>query len=154
MLLRIEDWKVKETSENVKHLTAVINQITPCYVKGKYIYYQMLIPDGDYKNYSLEWYNRNLVLLNFIRYLWNSAAEDNKVQGDFLAVSVFFETLKKSRYKDSFKKLSKANKEYSEAWFSLFGGYSPGHSCIQKGSKILSTVDFLKNKESAQNFFK
>lgn len=47
----------------------LINKITPCYIKDGYLYYKIIGDDREY-------YDRNLFILNFIRYLWNVPDED------------------------------------------------------------------------------
>lgn len=155
MLLRIKDWKEPETKQHAAMLVNLINKITPCYLKRGCIYYQMIVPEEINDKYWVEYYDRNLVLLNFIRYLWCDLDVNRPPELKNIPYELeFFKALAKSRYKDPFKRLSKANAIYSEYWFAKKGAYySPGHSNIQEGNKILSTAEFLKSRNSASTMF-
>lgn len=155
MLLKIKYWEAPETKQYAAMLVNLINKITPCYLEDECIYYQMIVPEKINDNYPQKYYDRNLVLLNFIRYLWSDlSVERPPALKDIPYELEFFKALAKSRYKDPFKRLSKANAIYSEYWFTKREqSYPPGHSNIQKGNKILSTAQFLESKRFASNMF-
>ena len=136
--LYIKGFECKETIQYLELIVGIINKITDCSVvtidNVKYIKFKFLIT-----------YNQSLALLNFIRLLWYSPiryyADKNK---NFSLI--FFQNLKKTRYKDPFAKLCKANaKAHEEYPFRVDAGHS---NCYElnngKQIKILSTDDLLK----------
>jgi len=94
----IVKYKEKETLKYVDLVVGIVNQITPCEIvklKGRHhIKYKLL-----------DTYGQNLVVLNFIRYLWHTPG------GEYFDRDKFFTTLKNSkRCKDPLKRLLWANK--------------------------------------------
>lgn len=146
----IDEFEVPRTKDHIDRLVKIVNEITPCELvtinKKKYIKFKML-----------ETYDQSLVVLNFIRNLWyepipymTSSKEYAEKEG--LYTDAFFETLKKSRFKDPLKKLTKANKVACEK----AGAKSYyGHSNFNIASKlnIKETSQLLKYKgESTSGF--
>lgn len=146
VVLRIERWKDKSTEKYAKLLTSIINQITPCKIYRGFIYYT-LIGNGTPVWSAKHYYDRNLILLNFIRYLWHN-------YGDSV---VFFKALEESKEKDPFKRLSEANLKNS-----IFYGqdenryfyFTPGHSNIDTRQKSLISLEtFLNYTGNCTGFF-
>lgn len=137
----ITQYDEKETKEYQKLLVSLINKITPCvFLKRQnviYIKYQLL------ENH----YNRNLVLLNFIRNLWDNPLfpyNENYTKK-------FFESVKKSKKKDPLEILTEANMIACEGTKILHAD----HSNAAKNTKIKTSEDLL-NKESdiqSTNYF-
>lgn len=139
-LLYIEGFQDEKTQSEIDRLVQTINEITPCKVvtiKNKeYIEFQML-----------QTYDQSLVLLNFIRNLWhipggsiyNITTRKNEIQFPNYT-ETFFSVLKKSRYKDPLKRLTKANLEACPE-----KAQSVGHSNVhaKERLKIKSTKDLL-----------
>lgn len=151
--IRISKWKCPETKKYAKLLTRLINKITPCYISEGYIYYKLLTGEDTW-----EWYDRNLFVLNFIRYLWNFP-DKNYGNLDFdtysiTASTVFFTELAKSRYRDPMMRLTKANKLATAVYTGgIDNGYRPGHSNINSKAKTLSTEFVLMNEVEASKIF-
>lgn len=148
VVLRIERWKDKSTEKYAKLLTSVINQITPCKIYRGFIYYTLIgngIPGWSADCY----YDRNLILLNFIRYLWNNP-------GSSVA---FFKKLEESKEEDPFKRLSEANLETSAVYRKamkpyLYASNTPGHSNIDSRQKSLISLEtFLNYTGRCTGFF-
>lgn len=130
----INNFRLKETKKYIPLLIKYINKITPCSLETinnvEYIKFQLL---GTY--------DQSLILLNFIRNLWYSPdvtydyyngkkefGTDKKFYFNY-----FFENLKKSKYREAFKRLTYANKRASE----LIKCYSSlGHSNLGNGEKL------------------
>lgn len=106
----IERFREPETEKYIKLLLNIINKITPCKI--------VKINKVEYIKYTLiSGYDNNLILLNFIRNLWNCPLQYAYVSGyngknmlkDYTLV--FFETLSKIEEKDPLKMLIEANIE-------------------------------------------
>lgn len=146
LTLKIDEWKDKSTKKYAKLLTSVINEITPCKISRGYIHYT-LIENGIRYNY----YDRNLILLNFIRYLWHN-------YGDSV---VFFKALEESKEEDPFRRLSEANlknnifyKEEEARRGNLWIYPNPGHSNIDTRQKSLISLEtFLNYTGNCTGFF-
>jgi len=117
----IDDYRVTETSKYVNLLVKIINKIQPC----------ELITQGD-KTYicytRIGLYNNDLILLNFIRNLWNEPISGYSV--------AFFEELSKLETKklSAMEKLLTANRIACEKAKST---YSYGHSNCHKFAELV-----------------
>lgn len=146
----IDEFEMPRTKDHIDLMVKIVNEITPCELvtinKKKYIKFKML-----------KTYDQSLVVLNFVRNLWfepipfmTGSKEYNAKVG--LYTDTFFETLKKSRFKDPLKKLTRANKVACEK----AGAKSYyGHSNFNIASKlnIKETSQLLKYKgESTSGF--
>lgn len=93
----IDDYRYKDTEEYIELIVKVINEIQPCKLiehEGKtYI---------EYKLIGL--YNNDLILLNFVRNLWNEHQP-----GYSLAFFKKLKTLRNSKKYTAFEKLTAAN---------------------------------------------
>lgn len=100
----IYDFEREETIKYVPILVKIINRITPCEIveinDKKYIKFKLI---------SNKYYDQNLVILNFIRNLWNEPSRfyvKNELKTYY---QCFFQALAKSRYKDPLERLTQAN---------------------------------------------
>lgn len=138
----ITDYDNEHTRKYQKLLISLINEITPCTFltrqKVKYIKYELM--SGGY--------NKNLVLLNFIRNLWSNPRYSENI--DY--TKIFFETLEKSNKKDPLEMLMEANIKACEGL-----KYAPGHSNVNpvKDMKIKNKKQLLESKDlpSTVSFF-
>lgn len=141
----IDNYETEETKDSIDLLLKLVNEITPCSIVN--------IKDKDYIEYKLlEHYDQNLILLNFIRNLWNEPGIGH-LEGKGAPFvpdysTIFFDVLKKTRYKDPLKKLTHANKKASVNY--KLNGYGPGHSNVQgydelKIKDVKSLMDFKGN---------
>lgn len=142
----IDRYEREETVEYVPILVKELNKITPCSVveegNKKYIKFQLLPT-----------YNQSLVLLNFIRNLWHNPKDYNWKNKDMNTVyfHVFFETLKKSRYKDGLKRLTTANKKACEASKAISAGHSNMHPANLL--KVKDSESLLSYKGQSTDYF-
>lgn len=146
----IENYETEETKDSIDLLLRLINEITPCNIvtinKKNYIEYKLL-----------KTYDQNIVLLNFIRNLWNKPGVANeKGEGAEYAkdyTDIFFKTLAKTRLKDPLKRLTQANKEASINY--KIEGFGPGHSNVHnyKDLKIKDTQSLLEFKGNSTRTF-
>lgn len=121
----ISEFEDESTKKYIKLLLRLINKITPCTIVDGYIRFE-LMPT----------YNQSLILLNFIRNLWN---EPNSYEG---YSEKFFKALVKGRMEDPLARLTNANKIACTEIRSL---YSPGHSNCHPGGKLkVKTTDDLR----------
>lgn len=134
----IGDYERKETIVYAVHLINLINKITPCELvtikNKKYIKFRLL-----------KTYDQNLLLLNFIRNLWHSG--DDAGWGEFDVDNchsiIFFKKLISLRSKDTFTRLTRANKY---ACIEKKIKYCPGHSNLNCGAKLkIKTTEELVN---------
>lgn len=146
----IDEFEMPRTKDHIDRLVKIVNEITPCEIitinKKRYIKVKML-----------ETYDQSLVVLNFIRNLWyepipfaiGSKEYEAKVG---LYTDTFFEILKKSRFKDPLKRLTKANKVACEkAGAKSYYGHSNFN--IADKLKIKEKEQLLKYKgESTSGF--
>ena len=131
----IEKYETEQTKDSIELLLQLVNEITPCNIvtieKKNYIEYKLL-----------KTYDQNIILLNFIRNLWNRPGISNtNGEGPDYAkdyTDIFFKTLAKTKFKDPLSKLTKANKE---ACINYKVTYGPGHSNVHG-------YDDLKIKDS------
>lgn len=138
----IKDFECEETQKYIPLIIELINKITPCSIvtinRIKYIKFKLL-----------ETYDQSLILLNFLRLLWYDPKE---VYGKSSFSLSFFRYLSKSRYKDPFKRLTKANKIANEE--QSYRYHIKGHSnCFGRNAfgesykfLILETKDLLNFK--------
>lgn len=130
----IFDFRDKATEKYIPVLVKTMNEITPCSL--------VTIDNVEYIKFKLfGTYDQSLVLLNFIRNLWNVPGACT------LNYNItFFETLKKSRYKDPFKRLTKANMVACKLYYQSKG--TVGHSnCHGSGFLVIRDLNHLmKNK--------
>ncbi len=128
----ITNYEESETKKYQKLLVGIINEITSCtFLKREnvvYIKYKLLKND----------YNRNLILLNFIRNLWDnplySAGKDY--------TKTFFEALENSKKKDPLERLTEANMIACK-YYPMMGS---DHSNAAKNVKVKSTKQLLDHK--------
>ena len=153
----IAKFKEPETEIYIKHIVGIINKVTPCKLvsikKTVYIKYKLLKD-----------FNKDLILLNFLRNLWNinnipydkliilKNVERTEIQLQY--TSIFFKTLKSNfkMYKDPVQRLTHAN---FIACKSLEITNSPTHSNVHKYDllKIKDTKSLLESKvHSTMNF--
>lgn len=130
-IIYIEQFTFPKTSHNIPLLLSLINKITPCEI--------VKINDVEYIRYKLiKTYDQNLILLNFIRNLWNAEIKGYN--------ELFFMYLKEgSSYQDPLEILTDANKK---ACVNICTKYSPGHSNIHLANelKIKNTKQLLGYK--------
>lgn len=138
----IDEFEIPKTKNYIDLMVKIVNEITPCELvtidNKKYIKFKML-----------DTYDQSLVLLNFIRNLWFEPIPymyDSKEYDDKVGIytDTFFETLKKSRFKDPLKKLTKANKVACEK---VGAKNYYGHSNYNIASKLK-----IKNKDELLNY--
>lgn len=138
----IENFEKKETIEYLPLLIQYINKITNCEIVEKsgkkYIKYKLI-----------EGYDNNLILLNFIRNLWNTPSikyftKKSEYANENYSI-VFFNFLKDSKKEDALEALTEANKK---ACTKLEITNSPGHSNVHDYNllKIKKTEDLFKYK--------
>lgn len=146
----IDNYKTEKTKNDIKFLIDLINEITPCSI--------VKIKNKDYIEYKLlETYDQNLILLNFIRNLWNhpGVSHTEGAQEPPLPnyIDIFFDELKKSEYKDPLQKLTDANKkacvDYRECNYGL--GHSNVHTA--KDLTIKDSKSLLKFESSSTRLF-
>lgn len=120
----IEQWKQPETEKFAPLLVSIINQITPCEIEGEFIKIRLL-----------DTYKRSLLLLNFVRNLWNEPLPTY--------AAAFFKALQETEEIDPLAKLTYANKVACGEWKSI---YPPGHSnvCPPASLKIRMKADLFK----------
>lgn len=127
-------FRSKETEQYIPLLIKYINKITPCSLET--------INNVEYLKFQLlNTYDQSLILLNFIRNLWYSPDVtydyyDYKKQFEKdkkFYFHYFFENLKKSKYREAFKRLTYANKKASELINSFSGS---GHSNLGNHQKL------------------
>jgi hypothetical protein len=89
------------TEKHIPKLLSIINEITPC---------ELVTIDGmEYIQYKLlPFYNQNLLILNFIRYLWYIPEEVDDAE---VIQSTFFNKLYSDIYTDPISILTYSNKE-------------------------------------------
>ena len=152
----IDSFVEELTKKNIRYLLNLINQITPCKLatvnKKQYIKYKLL-----------KRYDNDLVLLNFIRNLWNAQpiyhltkknanVQESKEAGENY-IKHFFITLRSNRklYKDALERLTHAN---FEACKIVGTAGSIGHSNIHNinSLKIKNTQQLLENSYTATQF--
>jgi hypothetical protein len=146
----ISQFDCPETAKYQDLLIGLINEITPCSfetVNGvKYIKYR-LMDAGAAEGIFLGQYNKNLILLNFIRNLWHEPPSGGGLKAGYLAR--FFTALAKSdeKYKDPLQRLTWANKEACEFNKTPYK-YSPGHSNVHESHtlKIKTTAQLMAFK--------
>lgn len=149
----IAKFKEPETEIYIKHIVGIINKVTPCKLvsikKTVYIKYKLL------KNYD-----RDLILLNFLRNLWNKnnitydklqnlkPVEIKELQLQY--THIFFKTLKSNfkLYKDPVQRLTHANYIACKA-LNILG--TPTHSNVHKYTilKIKDTKSLLESQFSS-----
>jgi hypothetical protein len=137
-LMYISKFRKPATEKYIPLLLRVINKITPVKL--------VTINNVEYIEFKLlKTYDQNVVLLNFIRNLWDEpVAEYTKT---------FFETLENSKFKDMLAKLCNANIHASKHYTSK---YRPGHSnCLSYGQNgfLKVTQDLLEYKGNNTNEF-
>ena len=150
-IIYISNFRRTQTEKDIPLLIQLINEISPCEL--------VTINNIEYIKFQLlKTYDQSLILLNFIRNLWNhpGVSHTEGAQQPFLPkyIDIFFDELKKSKYQDPLQKLTDANKkacvDYRECSYGL--GHSNVHTAkdlIIKDSKSLlqskisSTRDFL-----------
>ena len=155
--IHIAKFKEPETEIYIKHIVGIINKVTPCKLvsikKQVYIKYKLLKD-----------FNKDLILLNFLRNLWNinnipydkfmtlKNVERTEIQLQY--TSIFFKTLKSNFkiYKDPVQRLTHAN---FIACKTLEIINSPTHSNVHNYTqlKIKDTKSLLESKvHSTMNF--
>lgn len=144
----IADFDDPMTQKYQQTLFNIINEITPCEV--------VEIPQdhGDIlrratrfiKFRTLETYDQNLVVLNFIRNLWYNPLSYYVVQGKENYTIKFFEFLEGAARtnSDPLVKLTWANKSALEIINCVYG--SPGHSNVHAKLKIKTTAQLKAYK--------
>lgn len=142
-IIYIEKYEEEEQKEHVDLLLSIINRITPCKIT--------VIDDKKYIEYHLiEGYDNNLILLNFIRNLWNEPYHNYS--------TYFFKYLKSSRYKYPLAKLTDANikacKQVEVDGNKIFR-YGPGHSNVNQPDKMVikNTKDLIGVKFNCTTTF-
>jgi len=146
----IDNYKTEKTKDNIKSLIDLINEITPCSI--------VKIKDKDYIEYKLlKHYDQNLILLNFIRNLWNHPGVSHTEGAQELPlpkyIDIFFDELKKSKYKDPLQKLTDANKKACVDYRKC--NYGLGHSNVHtaKDLKIKHSTSLLTSIPSSTRDF-
>lgn len=135
----ISQFRQPETEQYIDLIVTIINKITPCQI--------IKINNEEYIEFKLlNTYDQSLILLNFIRNLWNKISKDfyEKNEKKFYNIE-FFEILKNyKKYREPLKRLTYANKKACEI-FKL--GYT-GHSNVFEHStlKIKTTKELLNFK--------
>lgn len=134
-----------ETEKYQKRLIFIINKITPCS--------KVIIDKVEYIKFKLiKGYNNNLILLSFIRNLWNNPmAHDKKCN----YTEEFFKALKESKklYSDPLERLTYANKEACPE-SALYVGHS--NVCnkkdlvIRKAKELLDFIAPIKPRNSLE----
>ena len=144
----ISQFDEPETRGYQSLLVNIINDITPCAFEihngSRYIKYKMLVPPGlKFENYVYShanpiphdaMYEQNLVLLHFIRYLWNQPVAGFTKR--------FFQYLELCDYPDPLSRLTWTNQSAVKDCCSPYS--SPGHSAIHPGL-IIKKKDQLLN---------
>jgi hypothetical protein len=146
----IEKFKEPETEIYIKHIVGIINKVTPCKLvsikKTVYIKYKLL-----------KKFDKDLILLNFLRNLWNknnipyrslmSLKNDERINLESQYTLIFFKTLKSNFkiYKDPVQRLTHAN---FIACKTLEITNSPTHSNVHNYTnlKIKDTKSLLESK--------
>lgn len=144
----IHQYKYPQTEKYVPLIVKTVNQITPCNIVS--IYSKKEDKMQEYIHYKrLGIYNKDLLILNFIRNLWYVLKYDiyGKLDTNVLVPYnvLFFEYLKNSELKDPMEKLTEANvKAISNFTEQQILSYKHGHSNFYYNSKIRSLDEFKK----------
>lgn len=127
-IVYIDKYKEPETEKYIELIIGLVNEITPCSIQDGYIKFQLL-----------ETYDQSLILLNFIRNLWNKTEPLRRYSEEF------FEILSKEILEDPLSRMMSANKKAcskAEVWGNL--SYPPGHSnCHTEETLAIKTVEEL-----------
>ena len=144
-IIYISHFKQKDTEQYIELLINVINKITPCQI--------VIINTIEYIEIKLlNTYSQSLIILNFIRNLWNKINTDYYKKSENYYNLEFFKILEKSKkYKEPLKRLTYANIESCK----LFNLLAKGHSNTYnyKSLKIKTTEELLAYKGNfSENF--
>lgn len=147
-VIYIGKYREKKTEDYIELLVSLINKITKCNI--------VKVDNKEYIEYHFVGnYDTNLILLNFIRYLWCEYPNDFLRGNSYYEFDTnkFFETLRDDKtYKDALERLLYANQQAVTGTGSRL---PPGHSNIHnpKRLKIKTSKQLLEWKGiSTQSF--